>query len=57
MNRTGCYVKKNCRKNHFDWEIMGGLQGIEFTRQKVGLRYISRKGNTIDLLTLSREWR
>ena len=57
MNRTGCYEKKIAEESNFDWEIMGGLQGIEFTRQKVGLRYISRKGNTVDLLTLSRERR
>lgn len=39
-------------RNNLDWKIKEGLQGLEFTRQKMGLNYISRKGNTIYLFTL-----
>lgn len=34
MKRTGYYFL-NYKRDNLDWEIMEGLQGIKFTRQKV----------------------
>lgn len=43
--------EKITERERLEWEIMEGLQGIAFTREKVGLNYISKKVNTMYLLS------